>query len=50
VIVEALMRRYGVEIVRVSEAGIREGAILAADRAGRAWRDRLLDLAAGWRQ
>jgi exopolyphosphatase/guanosine-5'-triphosphate,3'-diphosphate pyrophosphatase len=50
VIVEALMRRYGVETVRVSEAGIREGAILAADRAGRAWRDRLLDLAAGWRQ
>jgi exopolyphosphatase/pppGpp-phosphohydrolase len=50
VIVEALMRRYGVETVRVSEAGIREGAILAADHIGGAWRDRLVDLAAGWRQ
>lgn len=50
VIVDALMRRYGVDAVRVSEAGIREGAILAADHAGAAWRDRLADLAAGWRQ
>jgi exopolyphosphatase/pppGpp-phosphohydrolase len=50
VIVDALMRRYGVEAVRVSEAGIREGAILAADRAGRAWRDHLPRLAAGQRQ
>ena len=50
VIVEALMRRYGVDTVRVSEAGIREGAILAADRVGGAWRDRLVDLAAGWRE
>lgn len=50
IIVEALMRRYGVQTVRVSEAGIREGAILAADHAGYAWRDRLVDLAAGWRQ
>jgi exopolyphosphatase/guanosine-5'-triphosphate,3'-diphosphate pyrophosphatase len=49
VIVEALMDRYAVEAVRVSEAGIREGAILAANRAGRAWRDRLVELAAGWR-
>lgn len=50
VIVDALMRRYGVATVRVSEAGIREGAILAADHAGRAWRDRLAALAAGWRR
>ena len=50
VIVEALMGRYGVDVVRVSEAGIREGAILAADHVGDAWRDRLVDLAAGWRQ
>ena len=49
-IVEALMRRYGVGTVRVSEAGIREGAILAADHVGGTWRDRLVDLAAGWRQ
>jgi hypothetical protein len=44
------MRRYGVDTVRVSEAGIREGAILAADHVGGTWRDRLVDLAAGWRQ
>lgn len=49
VIIEALMRRYGVEWVHVSDAGIREGAILAADHAGRAWRDRLAQLAHGWR-
>jgi exopolyphosphatase/pppGpp-phosphohydrolase len=49
VIVIGLMRRYGVDTVRVSEAGIREGAILAADHADRAWRDRLVELAAGWR-
>ncbi len=50
VIVEALMRRYGVDAVRVSDAGLREGAILVADHVGRAWRDRLPELAHGWRQ
>lgn len=50
VIVDALMRRYGVDRVRVSEASLREGAILAADHAGRAWRDRLSELAHGWRR
>jgi exopolyphosphatase/pppGpp-phosphohydrolase len=50
VIVEALMRRYDVDRVRVSEASLREGAILAADHAGRAWRDRLPELAHGWRR
>jgi exopolyphosphatase / guanosine-5'-triphosphate,3'-diphosphate pyrophosphatase len=49
VIVEALMRRYGLDRVRVSDASLREGAILAADHAGRAWRDRLPELARGWR-
>ena len=49
VIVAALMRRYGVDRVRVSEEGMREGAILAAQHAGRAWRDRLPELAHGWR-
>jgi exopolyphosphatase/pppGpp-phosphohydrolase len=49
VIVDALMRRYGVARVRVSEAGMREGAILVADHVGRAWRDRLAELAHGWR-
>jgi exopolyphosphatase / guanosine-5'-triphosphate,3'-diphosphate pyrophosphatase len=50
VIVDALMRRYGVTEVRVSEAGMREGAILVAHHAGRAWRDRLAELAHGWRR
>lgn len=49
VIVDALMRRYGVAQVRESEAGMREGAILVADHVGRAWRDRLAELAHGWR-
>ena len=50
VIVEALMRRYEVPTVRVSDAGLREGAILIAQHAGRAWRDRLPALARGWRR
>jgi exopolyphosphatase/guanosine-5'-triphosphate,3'-diphosphate pyrophosphatase len=50
VIVEALMRRYGVDRVRVSEASLREGAILLVDHAGPGWRDRLPVLAHGWRQ
>jgi exopolyphosphatase/guanosine-5'-triphosphate,3'-diphosphate pyrophosphatase len=49
VILEAIMDRYDVAQVRVSEAGIREGAILAVARAGPAWRDRLAGLARGWR-
>lgn len=49
VIVDALMRRYGVARVRESEAGMREGAILVADHVGRSWRDRLPELAHGWR-
>ena len=49
VIVEALMRRYGVDRLRVSEASLREGAILAVDHAGRAWRDRLPTLVHGWK-
>jgi exopolyphosphatase / guanosine-5'-triphosphate,3'-diphosphate pyrophosphatase len=50
VIVDALMRRYGVDRVRVSGASLREGAVLVADHAGRAWRDRLPELAHGWRR
>lgn len=49
-IVDALMRHYQVDEVRVSEASLREGAILAVDHAGRAWRDRLPELAHGWRR
>jgi exopolyphosphatase/guanosine-5'-triphosphate,3'-diphosphate pyrophosphatase len=48
-IVEALMRHYDVDQVRVSDAGLREGAILAVGHAGRAWRVRLPALAHGWR-
>jgi exopolyphosphatase/pppGpp-phosphohydrolase len=48
-IVDALMRRYGVTKVRVSEAGMREGAVLVTDHQRRAWRDRLPELAHGWR-
>jgi exopolyphosphatase/guanosine-5'-triphosphate,3'-diphosphate pyrophosphatase len=50
VIVDALMRRYGVDRVRVSTASLREGAVFVVDHAGRAWRDRLPELARGWRR
>ena len=48
-IVDAILERYGVDAIRVSEAGLREGVILAVDHAGPCWRDRLADLAHGWR-
>ena len=48
-IVDAILERYGVDELRVSEAGIREGAVFAVQHAGPAWRDRLADLARGWR-
>ncbi len=48
-IVDAILERYGADRVRVSEAGLREGAILAVEHAGPCWRDRLADLAHGWR-
>jgi len=48
-IMDAILERYGVERIRVSEAGVREGTILAVDHAGPAWRDRLAELAHGWR-
>ena len=47
-IIDALMGHYGVEVVRVSDAGMREGAILLASHGGRSWRDRLPVLARGW--
>ncbi len=49
VIVEAILDRYGADVIRVSDAGIRDGAILAAAHAGHAWRDALPVLAHGWR-
>jgi len=48
-ILDAILERYGVDRIRVSDAGIREGAILAVQYAGLAWRDRLAELAHGWR-
>ena len=48
-IVDALLDRYGAATIRVSEAGLREGVILAVQHAGPCWRDRLADLAHGWR-
>jgi len=48
-ILDAILDRYAADRIRVSEAGVREGTILAATHAGHAWRDRLADLAHGWR-
>jgi exopolyphosphatase/guanosine-5'-triphosphate,3'-diphosphate pyrophosphatase len=47
-IMDAILERYAATSIRVSESGIREGAILAVEHAGRAWRDQLADLARGW--
>ena len=47
-IVEAILERYGTRTVEIADSGIREGAIVAAARAGHAWRDRLRALALGW--
>ena len=47
-IVEAIMRRYGLASATVADGGIREGAVRIALHAGPAWRDRLLALAHGW--
>lgn len=46
-ILDALLERFGAPSVRVSEAGIREGTVLAVARAGAGWRDRLPAVAAG---
>jgi exopolyphosphatase / guanosine-5'-triphosphate,3'-diphosphate pyrophosphatase len=47
-IIETVLDRVGIDGGRVVDAGIREGAIFAADRAGDGWRDRLEELAHGW--
>jgi exopolyphosphatase / guanosine-5'-triphosphate,3'-diphosphate pyrophosphatase len=49
VILEALLRRYRLDRLSVSDAGIREGAIHAVAEGGRTWRRRLPVLAEGWR-
>ncbi len=47
-ILEAILDRYGLDRLHVSEAGIREGTAFVTAHAGRTWRDRLEDLAHGW--
>jgi exopolyphosphatase/pppGpp-phosphohydrolase len=47
-ILEALLERYGLDQLRVSDAGIREGAIFAVRHAAGKWRGRLPELAEGW--
>jgi exopolyphosphatase/guanosine-5'-triphosphate,3'-diphosphate pyrophosphatase len=47
-ILDAVLEHYGADRIRVSEAGLREGTILAVEHAGHAWRDRLAGLAQGW--
>jgi exopolyphosphatase/guanosine-5'-triphosphate,3'-diphosphate pyrophosphatase len=48
-ILDAILERYGTDRVRVSEAGVREGTIQVVAHAGPGWRDRLPNLAHGWR-
>ena len=48
-IVDAILERSAVDAMRVSKSSLREGAILAVLQAGPCWRDRLADLAHGWR-
>ena len=47
-IIETILDRVDMDHGRVVDTGIREGAIIAADRAGDGWRDRLDELAHGW--
>lgn len=48
-ILDAVMARHGTDRLRISEAGIREGAVLGLARAGpAAWRDHLAELVLGW--
>ncbi len=48
IIVDAILEHYGVDRLRVSDEGIREGTILAVAAAGGAWRDALPTLVTGW--
>jgi exopolyphosphatase / guanosine-5'-triphosphate,3'-diphosphate pyrophosphatase len=49
-ILQAVLEHYGNDHLRVSEEGIREGTVVAVGEAGAAWRDRLPELASGWRE
>jgi exopolyphosphatase/pppGpp-phosphohydrolase len=48
-ILEAILDRYRLESMTVSDSGVREGTVRVVDHAGPAWRDRLAELARGWR-
>ena len=48
-IMEAILERYGLDRVTVVDTGVREGAVLAATRAGHDWRAELPRIAHGWR-
>ena len=48
IIVDAILERYGLDRLGVSEEGMREGLALAVAVAGPAWRDRLPTLVRGW--
>jgi exopolyphosphatase / guanosine-5'-triphosphate,3'-diphosphate pyrophosphatase len=48
IIVDTILEHYGLDRLRVSEWGMREGAVLAAAKAGPGWRDRLPALVHGW--
>jgi exopolyphosphatase/pppGpp-phosphohydrolase len=43
-LIEATLDCYGLPHLEASDASLREGAILACQRGGEAWRERLLDL------
>jgi len=47
-IVEAVLERSGLPAARVSEAGLREGVILAVAHAGAGWRSQIRELTRGW--
>lgn len=47
-ILDSVMQRYGVDAVRVSDDGIREGLVRALAHRAWAWRDALPELAKGW--
>lgn len=47
-IVEALLAHHRLPDATISRASLREGAIIAVDRAGSRWQERLVQLTAGW--
>jgi exopolyphosphatase/pppGpp-phosphohydrolase len=49
-ILEAVLAHLRLDELSVSEAGVREGTVLAQAHAGSSWRDRLAALARGWEE